>query len=468
MNRTHRSIGVTIGLLLVATAGISRAGDSKAVDPSEPLVFVSAEAIGLPAKLTLAKAREIAVESNPEMKAAIQRLRAAVARVAQARSALLPGLELTADFTHIEEAPTWPTQGLFDLAPYQTYALQAQLGWVLYDGLGRQHSLSAARHGERAEQHTYDNVRRLLSRAVAVAFYQAMLAQENMRIAGEDADFNAKLTDDAEKRRAAGAAGKDDVLNFQIRQVQAESRHKDAERDYAIARIALAELLGLSDSRLPDEIGLVLDETGPYAGSLPEIEAEVQHALGRRADVLALQERLEQARKVLASARSQYQPKVSLSAAYGMERQDDLAFDPEDDTRAFAGVQVSWSPYTGGRRGAQCDEASAGVEEARQAMARVRNGVYSEIRQQHESLATALQQVEMMNRVLAMTQEVRGDVLLLYQRGKATLTRLNEAHSDVVKADAGLALTRIRARLAEEDLSVAAGRLSGDQGSAQE
>ena len=102
----------------------------------------------------------------------------------------------------------------------------------------------------------YD-VQRLPPQAASSAFYAALLAQDNMEIARQDADFNAILLEDAKKRHAGGIAPPSEVLNFELQVGKARVDYIASERSWQSAIVVLAALLATSEDQIWRKVELV-------------------------------------------------------------------------------------------------------------------------------------------------------------------------------------------------------------------
>jgi outer membrane protein TolC len=197
--------------------------------------------LAVPHSLSLHEAKALALRDNPGMAAAAHRVDAAAAVLRQAQSAYYPVVSLGGNALAVRETPG---HGAGDTAPYEVYDLNGTVTWLIFDGFARGLRVEAARHAEAGAGEDHRQARRLLVQGTALAFLNALLAEESMRIARQDADFNRELSNETRKRFDVGTAAKSEVLNFDIRTTQAESRHIAAELAFRSAKTALPNYLG--------------------------------------------------------------------------------------------------------------------------------------------------------------------------------------------------------------------------------
>ncbi|MBT3377668.1 MAG: TolC family protein [Lentisphaerae bacterium] len=420
----------------------------------------------LPNPLGLTAAKRIAVRDNPGLLAVARRIDAAVAAVDLARTAYYPTARLNSGVSRTENLATGGS-GVGGTAPFETYEIGATASWLLFDGAGRRFRLLGAQVGVDIEERGHEDAQRLLLQGVATAYYGALLAQEGSRIARQDADFNSKLSEETQKRFAAGAAAKSEVLNFRIRTKQAESDYVRAEYSYRSARTILAAFLGVNEAALPVDFALEAVDPGALPADPPELASELSYALSHRPDLLVLQGRLRRLAAELKAIRSEYFPQLSFSAGTGLSRVDSPQFNWDEDLTVGIGVNATWDVFTGGSTRHKSRVLKAQIAEVSDAIGQRTIEVASELRQQLDAVGVAKAQVDLLGAIFDMSSEVRDLVRSEYLAGRTSLTRLNEAQTDLVRASGGLATARIRLFLASEDLGAASGRILGSVPSEQ-
>jgi len=409
-----------------------------------------------PNPLTLAAAKRTALRDNPGVQAAAARVRAAAALARQAQASYYPTLSAAAEVKHTEKVPD--ADGLTDADPYQSYGLSGTASWLVFDGFARKFNVLAARYGESSSHEAYRDARRLLIHSVAAAFYNSLLAQENILISRQDADFNRKLSEETKKRFDAGAAARSDVLNFDIRTTQAESRYVNAELDMRTAKTVLAALLGVPDAALPPDVGLGRPDQETLDQAIPTVEAELEDALEARPDLVGLEQTIRRLRAQLQAKKAEYWPTVSLTAGYGASRTDNPRFNDGRDDTSYVGLAAVWELFSGGSTRHACCEIEARLAAALEALAQTRIEIVSALRREIDAAHVARTQLRMKTDIDRMTSEVRDLVRNEYLAGRASLTRLNEAQTDLVRASGQLALARIRYWQALENVAAASGR----------
>ncbi|UCC29429.1 MAG: TolC family protein [Phycisphaerales bacterium] len=444
--------------------------------------------------LTLETARSIAVRANPDVHAALARLEAARARIAEAQARYFP----TVVFTHtsvrtfhtpasrnrlntlLQPAQPVPTdidtqnlavttlvnairRPLFGLGkaegnrnPFSEHSSALAATWIVFDGFVREAQLLSAKHLHNAAMQSLVDVERLIIQAVDTAYHQVQLAEERLRIARAAEEFSREQLEETEKLHKNERATKADVGNFRVRMLAAKANVTAAVGLRDTGRVVLAELLGLSDVVLPPERQLspLVEETEEEM-TVPDVEVWVERATANRPDLLQLEAVLESNEENVRAAKGLYSPSVAVSGSWGYDRSSNLRYTYEDQSSAAA-VELQWELYTGGALRAGVRAAESARAEAAAALSRLRLAVQAQTRRAIIDLADAQERIRLQRENLETARENRRIIQAAYVAERETLTRLNEAQRDFIQADASLALARIRLRQAWSDLHAAA------------
>lgn len=411
-----------------------------------------------PAGLTLARARELALQSNPGIQEAAERIRAAEARLGQARSAFLPTVTTSAAYKQIDmdqHSDDFPERAAS--LSYDRYDFGVHGTWLLFNGFAREATAAAAKEGVVGAEEGHREAERLIVKAVTIVFHQAQLARENMVIATRDQEFNETLQADADKRFQAEQVAESTVLNFRIRVIQAKTTRLAAERSFRLACTVLAELMALPRAELPAELQPVRVPADAPA-TLPDLDQEIDLALRARPDLRALEAGIRAAEQGTEAARGSRWPQIALIAGADYDRESNLAPFQLNNQAAYVGVVASWDLYTGGRHSYRIAETKAQVRQLAQQRQSLILAIASELRQYHDTAQAALETLQLQQEACELSVRVRDDIQKGYQAGATSLTRLNEAQTDLVRAEGSLAAARIQYRQVLEELRIATGQ----------
>ncbi|MDF7798883.1 TolC family protein [Pontiellaceae bacterium B1224] len=413
--------------------------------------------------LTLAEVRSKVLEGNPSVQEAIQRIAAAEAVLKQARSSYLPTVTLSGNYGHVDVSQhpdSDPITRASDSFKQGYGGLEAS--WLLFDGFAREARSLGAKYGVQQRRELADETRRLLIQAATISFRQAQLARENMETAEQDYKFNTTLEEDARKRFTAGVVPESDVQNFSIRALQAESSFLRAKLDLKTAGIVLAELMALPESELPKAMQpiTIAFESVP---AVPVMQGELQYALAHRPDYKALKSgQLVLAQQVRVT-KGALMPQVALVGDIGYTERSDFSVTADHGNYdSFVGVAASWDLFTGGRNVNAIKEAQAQMRALEQQEESLRLSIRSTLQQRVDEAETSKAIFERQEQIYNLTASVRDSVEKSYKAGAESITRLNEAQTDLTRAKVAYATSYIAYQLVLNQLDIDTGRvLSG-------
>lgn len=407
--------------------------------------------------LTLERACEITLKNNPGMGQAKERIEGARAVLRQAQSTWKPTITGNAGATAIQATsqPDWAQTIRTDEA-FNEFSASIQMAWLLFDGFSREANILASTHAIEKSRQGRHEIQRLLVQSVSATFHQARLAMEKMTIARRNQQFNETLKKDARIKWRVGTAPEAEMMNFSVRALQAQSDYLAAQRDFKITCTALVRLMALPGTILTPKMFLEA-ETRTIEKYSQTYENALKQAMVSRPDLKALDAGILGLREKIRAEKGSYFPKVYfVSGLEYLYQQDKLLVD-EEEHNTYAGVNLKWDLYTGGRRQGKVEALAAdlrGLEEKRR---EVILAMGAEIEQALNVADTAYSTWENQEQTRALTEKIRKHVEKAYRAGVATLTRLNEAQTDLVRASGAAAASRILYRIALVNLNAAMG-----------
>ena len=284
-------------LVLVGLACLSRLGFAA------PPVERSTTTYPPPANvvLTLNDALQLALASNPELRAGGSRIDAASGRAYQAKLWSNPELELSAE--------DWPVSGGGGFSDAkQTIGLAQTFPFPGKKKLDRQIGASGVRLTQ-AEL----SLRRLeLMRDVKTAFFQVLAAERMVAVETELVTVAESSASTARKRVAAGAAADQEQLRAEIPLEQARTELAGFQRELIVARQTLAMLLGR-----PDLSSAVLSGTLAEAPTPGLLDRGPERWLASHPSVVAARASRDRTQLELRRARLEPYPDVKAAVAGG-------------------------------------------------------------------------------------------------------------------------------------------------------
>ena len=253
--------------------------------------------------LTLEGAIRLALESNPQLRAAGSQIGSAAGRAYQSKLWSNPDLELSAE--------DWPTGGGGFTDAKKLVGVSQTVPFPGKKKLdGKIGSL-----GVRVSEAEFGLRRVELVRDVKTAFFEVLAAGRLVEVARELVAVSESSAATARKRVQAGAAADQEQLRAEIPLEQARTELAGFEREQEIARQKLAMLLGRPDLKAAPVSG-ALAETARFVAA--ERGAGAQW-LARHPSVAAARASKERAEAGSRRARLEPYPDVKLGAAGGQE-----------------------------------------------------------------------------------------------------------------------------------------------------
>jgi len=411
-------------------------------------------------RLTLAQAQKMALKASPKVAEMLARIEEAQAVSQQARASLWPTVSVHAghDWQDLSMRPDWSPEVRMEES-LKHFSTGVQINWLLFDGFSRRASILSAKAGEQANKDVADDVRRLLAESVAGAYYQAQLAAEGMQIAKQNSLFNRNLEIDAEKRFKAGAIPQAEYMNFSVKSLRAENNFLKARRYFSVVCIMMAKLLALPEPQLAPEMYPAEGAPVEALVELPQFEDELAYAMHHRPDLQALAANEEALLQKKKSDEGRYYPKVYAHGSYSYDEYTNYGIIDQTEHGSAVGLKLDWDLFSGGERAAKVRATEAKLMQLK----RQREQKILEIQ---SSLQEALVRANASRAVykrerytLILVRRIRDHVERSYRAGATTLTRLNEAQTDLVSVSAAVATSRINYLQQLESLRAASGRI---------
>ena len=282
---------------------------------------------GTATSLSLADAVARASHGTAAVQISSFKTREAVARVNQARAALLPTLNGTAytqertfssasfgiSFPHIPGQP-----GIPDLVgPVHQVDARVRATQTLFDAASWVH-LRAVRQGVVTSRAEDDGAGETAARDAALAFVRAARAGSSIAARQSDLDLATELSSLATSQVEAGTAAEIDVIRARTQATTARGQLLVAKNEAERAQLDLARALGLD----PDERFTLTDtlSTSLASSEAPlTVAAAVAMAFERRPEERAEHAKLERARIERRAIGAERLPRVDASADYGVD-----------------------------------------------------------------------------------------------------------------------------------------------------
>ena len=411
--------------------------------------------------LTLETAEQVAVANNPNYLSMSHSVNAAWSRFYASLSAYFPTIDATYGITNNRLIPA-SGEGAGGNTPSFSKGGGLQGQWLLFDGLVREMNMLIAKHNAKQAEALDRDAKRLLLQSIASAYNNILLARENIRIAEADADFNEKLYNETELKYKVGEVSLSEPLNFKVKYNQAKNQLIISNYSYITSKYILAALLGLTESDIPANI-----EFPPLTPKNEQFSSDItvylDTALANRPDLDAFREALLAANFSVWASWGAFSPTISANGFYGYMRTNTGSgkysnWESRSQDRSYNyGLTASWTLFNGGQNWFNLKTSQALLAQNQLAVVNKWIQVVSEVRQAQDNYRQAIEQVTLFEETLGLVQKTRDLVEEEYKAGNANLTRVNQAQSDLVRAEGDLASSRVNLENAKAQMEAAIG-----------
>lgn len=373
--------------------------------------------------------------NNHDTRLAVSRVQMARAGVTASQSRLLPGLALTG--SHSDSRTGLPPPYKNGEPDIKADRIGAELSWEIDLFGAAQAARRAAKHDLLAAEAGIDGARLLVSGEIARQYYTLRAARERLSLLEDILDTLRKTEALTRKREAAGLASPFDVELTSGERLNAEALQPQLSTLVTATQARLAVLLGQNPGEpLPELDGLPQHATWPDPGA--PATGQPADLLSRRPDLRAAEQQLAAESERLREARTNYLPKIFLSAVFGGEGLtiNKIALSPV----RYSNVAAAFSAplFAGGRIRAGVEAQSAREQ---QALINYEKLILTAVEEVEVSLAAVSDEhrrVGMLNGAATARHQALKHGESLYRAGQIDLLQLQTLQRAALAADQSL------------------------------
>jgi outer membrane protein len=367
-----------------------------------------------PSPLTLQQAVNIALEKNPERKAALADTRAASAGIKEARSFLLPHVTFSETATRGNDPVyvfgTELRQQRFTTAdfalnelntpnPIGDFATQFGGSWNLFDSFASWHAVDRAKLVRDAAGHQLDRTDQEIIFHVVDSYYAVLLAKKQLGVAQQAMKTAQAILDDNKNRFESGVVVESDYLSAQVRIAASKQDLIRTQNDLILARAQLSTSIGVSSENEFDPIEALTEKNLP-ATTLEEAE---KSAMDMRPDLKQVQSEEAAQQQSVAIAKSSFGPRVSAFADWEADNPTFVAGGGGNNW--VAGIEVQFDLFQGGAKRAQLSRERAMQDKVAANEEMAMDTIRLEVRRAYYDLDAARQQMEIARAAISVAQE---------------------------------------------------------------
>ena len=410
--------------------------------------------------LSMTDALNLGLQQNGAVLRGRSDLEAQFGVVVQTRAVALPRLQASGNYqytTELEELPppTGPTNIVFGLPPlHNSWNGNIQLVQTIYQGGQITSSLRSAKLTRQEALLNYETVIADALLSVRLAYYDVLLAAEQVGVEEASVKLLTQELDDQTRRFDAGTVPRFNVLRANVELGNERPVLIRAQNDYRVAKSVLVNRMGFHVAKdvlddVPVELTDKLD-ADPYT---VELQAAIAQALQERTELLALRKAQSLREEGVISARSGYKPTVQVLGGYGAHNAEFVS-----DSMGYAiygwsaGAQVSWNLFDGLLTQGRIDQAKALYQGSQVDFQNKARDIELEVRTDYSNFIEAREVLASQEQVVAEAEEA---LRLASARSDAgTGTQL-----DVLSAQTSLTQARSTQARALHDYDAARARL---------
>ena len=415
--------------------------------------IAATSAIGVACAADLVTVYRDALVSDPVFQSARAQYQAGIEKSPQARAGYLPLVTAGASTTQNNIGR--------DIAPNLNYRVDAYFVSLSQPLFRAQNWIAIAQAGQQVVQTvaTLETAKQDLILRVAQAYFDVLLAQDNVQLSGSQKTAISEQLAQAKRNFEVGTATIVDTLEAQARFDQAVAMEISDVNDLEVKKRALQQLVGkVVDGLVPLKDKLVLAEPAPN-----DIEAWVKAASDSSFSIAVSVAGLEIAKQEVNRQKAGHLPTLDLTASYSYSKNPSIVvpglLGPATDAGAV-GLTLSVPIFSGGLTQSRVREALANRDRAEQDLENTRRGVAQLVRQNYLFVTSGISQVLALERAQDSSQSQLDSTILGRDVGVRTSVDVLNAQQQFYQTRRDLLQQRYNFLLNTLRLKASAGRLS--------
>jgi outer membrane protein len=392
--------------------------------------------------LTLSEAVKIALEKNPQRKAALADSRAASANVREARSILLPHVTFSETATRGTDpvyvfgsrlrqqrftTADFALNSLNTPTPFGNYATRFGGTWNLFDSLASWRGVDRAKSAQQASTQQLARTEQEIVFLVVDSYYGVLLAKKQQQLAEQSLKTAQAILDRSKDRYESGVAVESDTLSAQVRLAARKQELIRAQNSLALARAQLSTALGLPSESEFDPAEPLAEKNLP-ALSLEETEKKT---LEMRPDLKRIRTEEIAQQQSVSIAKAAFGPRVNAFADW---EADNPAFVSGGGNNWVAGIEVQFDLFQGGAKKAQLSHEQSMQEKVSALKEMATDAARLEVRRAYYGVDAAHQQVELARAAISAAEESLRINQDRYESGLSTISDLLAAEEAATRS----------------------------------
>ena len=418
---------------------------------------VSAEETNAPAwlsrPLSQADCINIALAQNADILKAKSDLEASAGVVVQTRAVALPTLQAGSQVKHSEPQAieSFPNT----TPPNNNWNSDIQIVQGIYEGGKLIAAIQAASATKKQSIAQYQTQVADTLLAVRLAYYDVLLAAQQITVNEASVKLLQKELDDQQRRFDAGTVPHFNVLRAEVALANAKPNLFHATSQYRVSKNVLANLLGYNLPReVLENIPLNLTDTFDITSWNMILPDAIQQALERRTELADLREQVVLQNLNIVNAKSGYKPTVQAFAGYTWNNSQFT--DPNDLSYTIhgwnVGGQLTWALFDGGLTIGKVQQAKALYKKSQTELEDRSRQIELDVRTAYSDFLEAKEVLDSQTKVQEQAEEALREANARFDAGTGT-------QLDVLDAETSLTQARTTQVQALHDYATARARL---------
>ena len=418
---------------------------------------VSAEETNAPAwlsrPLSQADCLNIALAQNADILKAKSDLEASAGVVVQTRAVALPTLQAGSEVKHSEPQAieSFPNT----TPPNNNWNSDIQIVQGIYEGGKLIAAIQAASATKKQSIAQYQTQVADTLLAVRLAYYDVLLAAQQITVNEASVKLLQKELDDQQRRFDAGTVPHFNVLRAEVALANAKPNLFHATSQYRVSKNVLANLLGYNLPReVLENIPLNLTDTFDITSWNMILPDAIQQALECRTELADLREQVVLQNLNIVNANSGYKPTVQAFAGYTWNNSQFT--DPNDLSYTIhgwnVGGQLTWAFFDGGLTIGKVQQAKALYKKSQTELEDRSRQIELDVRTAYSDFLEAKEVLDSQTKVQEQAEEALREANARFDAGTGT-------QLDVLDAETSLTQARTTQVQALHDYATARARL---------
>jgi outer membrane protein len=299
-----------------------------------------------PLSLSVRESVEIALRNNPLVRIAAEEKTVARGKITEARSAALPSLTASGQYTWLERLPSATFEGrTFTLGEQGQYVTSVNLQQTLYRAGRTAAGIRAAKLFETLTDQQLLDVQQTIAFGAEKAYYDVLLNTEFYAVSQDALDRARSYQSDVKKRHGQGM-----VSNYDLLRATIEVSNLQADEIKARNALNLARTSFLKTLTLPLSTEFVLADKLSYEPAEAQMDASLSVALIQRPDIKQADLQISIQREVIRATSADLYPSVSAVGTWEGGNASRFSFGGTGwDQGWYAGLMVSFPLFEGMR-----------------------------------------------------------------------------------------------------------------------